>query len=832
MKSGKLSLVVSLAGGVGLTAMLLAILGGGVWLPAAQAVAPDQVVIAAAQAGDEPTLVQANPVWTDFDISQHAGIADLYPAVAADDSHASYLVVWREEPFSNRATIWGRIVSGSGDVLTETLIYSSTPRGNTVPWADVAFNSLLGNQYMVVWNADDPYRPEIYGRRVASNGSLAEPAFRIDDNNDHDDFFPAIAHDSANGPYLVVWSERWDLPTPGAQLSGRLLKATGEPLTDTFKIADLANHNLARPAVAFNSTAEQYLVVWNEWYGGSDIITGQLVAKNGFLVGGPFTISTFENTDEAFPDVAYDSLHNEYLVVWHSNLNSQQPDYNIYGKVISATGVPVGQRLDICTATGNQQHPAVEYNAHAGAYLVVWDDLGRSYNYDIYGQWVLGGEPALLGDNVPIMADTSNQGQTYPALAYNGLSHQFLTAWQDSRGSDIYGKRLTGLPYDVGVHPISLWSRPLVIRQGAVVVVGAHIYNRFGSALNDVGVKFYRGNPAAGGTLLGERTVDFGQANRLSVVTVTWDTAGISGDQTLYVVVDPANQIPEMREGNNVLSRTRTIWPPTTDTQAPTCTLIIDNGALETHDPMVNLTIGAQDDDTGVRWMYLREWWATPHLPDAEALHGEGTLNGVWDYRDSGWTRYNPLYATAGYSYTLMGGAGVRYIQVWCRDGAGNISEAPPVWDAINYVPDFYWTLGDGEWHLYRMQWTPGASVTISMTVPGNDADLFVWTPGNTGAPDLVSQNPGPAAHTEIISFTAAAGVYQIVPYGVSPVGGQYMIEWSPSELRHATASALSPWGSQELPSTPPLPPDATPPADSAIAEFRQYVYLPVVLRQ
>ncbi len=779
---------------------------------------------------------QAHPVWTDFDISNKDG-AQRYPAVASNDERGSSLVVWQNGGDFAPWGVSGKLVSWAGHVFSETEIFTSTSLAET--WPDVAFNGYWKDRYMVVWS-DAPVSisyPEIYGQLMYTNGALISGTFRIDDDDDHYDFYPAIANDTVSGTFMVVWNERWqDSPQPAeAQVSGRVMRANGTPLGDVFQVGHLSDYNeLTHPALAYNYIDRQYLVVWGETVGTSGTIKGQIVANDGTLVGGSITLGTYESTElgHAFPDVAYDGRNNQYLIVWHDNATG---DHNIYARLISSTGGGGVPTPAICTASGDQMHPAIVYNQQRSAYLVTWDDY-RASNKDIYGQWVQGRNSALLGDNILILAEEVNLSQSYPAVDYNAYTRGFMLAWQDGSTADVHGMRLTGLPYDLSIHPASLWFGAYEIHAGDTVTIGAYIFDRFGPALNDVDVEFYHGDPDGDGTLIGSNTVSFDQGQIVTGTTSTWDTTGLSGRQTLYVVVDPKNQIPEMLEGNNVFSRTKIVRAPGSKSQPPTCTLTINGGAQATHDAQVNLTITVLDDGgSDVRAFYLREWWAAANVPGVETIV-VGEPRGAWVHRDLSWQSYDPVYASAGYSYTLNGTPGIRYVQVWCINESGAVSIFSPARDAINLVSPYAWTLADGEWHLYRMQWPPGASVAITTTVVNNDVDLLVWSPGITRTPDLSSTIPGPDAHTDEITFTAQAGVYQIMAYGVYPYASQYSIEWQAEAAATLGEQPGAPAGTVLLPgketlTAPPIDADQAPPAISAIPDYVIHVYLPLVVR-
>ena len=80
--------------------------------------------------------------------------------------------------------------------------------------------------------------------------------------------------------------------------------------------------------------------------------------------GGDFLVSTVDG-DQHEPAIAYNATADEHLVVW-------QDEGDIYGQIFSATGVPQGGSFPICTQSDWQDSPAVAYNTVADDYLVVW----------------------------------------------------------------------------------------------------------------------------------------------------------------------------------------------------------------------------------------------------------------------------------------------------------------------------------------------------------------------------------------------------------------------------------------------------------------------------
>jgi len=187
--------------------------------------------------------------------------------------------------------------------------------------------------------------------------------------------------------------------------------------------------------------------------------------------------------------------------------------------------------------------------------------------------------------------------------------------------------------------------------------------------------------------------------------------------------------------------------PPPIDSLPPSGSLVINAGAASTGALNVSLDMLAADGPggVGVRWMYFREWKYDPVAVQWVTV------------RSSGWLPYADTAA-----WTLSDGTGMKYVGAWFADAANNVSN-PVVVDSINLVLPGD-TLGEQEITQYRQTFTPGETVTVTLSVTNGDADLYIWRPGGTGAPAYWSNQPGTA--DEQLVFTALEGEYLIEVHG------------------------------------------------------------------
>ena len=90
--------------------------------------------------------------------------------------------------------------------------------------------------------------------------------------------------------------------------------ANGAPIGQQFVISGDPEQEVY-PSVAYNSQRQEYLVVWSNDRAGNDDIRAQRVSKDGALIGGSFYISAGPGADRRYPDVAYNTQQDQYLVV-------------------------------------------------------------------------------------------------------------------------------------------------------------------------------------------------------------------------------------------------------------------------------------------------------------------------------------------------------------------------------------------------------------------------------------------------------------------------------------------------------------------------------------
>lgn len=217
---------------------------------------------------------------------------------------------------------------------------------------------------------------------------------------------------------------------------------TGPPQLGAFiNIWLETNVDNLEPAVAYNSLRDEYLVVWTNTRGGGATkdIYARRVHGDGTLSPAVFTIAHNANFHNYEPDVAYSPVHDEYLVVY--TYDSAGTGSDIWARRVNWNGSWMSSEFALGRKSDDQHHPAVAYNPDADEYLVVYQNTWAGGGQDIDAERVQASDGTPLGW-VNIVAGAGFR--SFPDVAHCPASNFYLIAYtyrSSALGSgDVYGK--------------------------------------------------------------------------------------------------------------------------------------------------------------------------------------------------------------------------------------------------------------------------------------------------------------------------------------------------------------------------------------------------------
>jgi hypothetical protein len=367
------------------------------------------------------------------------GYDQLRPAIAYDSVLSRYLVVWEDYFGSgNDWRLYGRLVGTNGIPVANQFPISWD--GTYARMAADVVHNWPWSEYLVVWEVDTPSTAhDIYARRVNYDGILLGNEIGVSTSSYYDRN-PVVAYSVYQNSYLVVWERRiGDEEFGQYDIYAQRVAADGT-LLGTVIALDAGSNEQQHPAIAYNSTYDEYLVVWQDEYEDGDWdIMGRRVDGDGSLIGNELTIEA-PGGEQAAPDIVYDSRHNEYLMVWEDHWGGAT-DWDIKAWRLDGAGNQIDWMMVSSDGTNRRMNPALTYEYNADEYLVTYEYEYNATDIDILQsrlRW-----DGLIRQRDGVISNAYNIDETRPAVASDG-AWSSLVVWEDARnlatsGIDIYG---------------------------------------------------------------------------------------------------------------------------------------------------------------------------------------------------------------------------------------------------------------------------------------------------------------------------------------------------------------------------------------------------------
>ena len=250
----------------------------------------------------------------------------------------------------------------------------------------------------------------------------------------------------ANERFLVVWQDS-SLTAPDISedaIRGRFLDKDGVPQASDFLINDPTTSRFAQEKPAIASIGSNLLVVWTDLSGlGADTnsaIRARVVSTTGDFLSGEVVVNTTLTGVQEDPAVAA-GADDTFMIVW-TDSSLATPDLDgqgIRGRRIGITGAAKdASDVSINSITaGNQDHPTIAHGSD-GRFLVVWTDTPATAPSDIHGRLLSATGVPLGSDLVINTALTGAQTEPFVTATTTG----YFVCWTDESlgAGDVDGK--------------------------------------------------------------------------------------------------------------------------------------------------------------------------------------------------------------------------------------------------------------------------------------------------------------------------------------------------------------------------------------------------------
>ena len=342
----------------------------------------------------------------------------LNPVIAWNTVRDEFLVVWEDARNGNGMDIYGQRMDAEGALLGENLGIVVDEQDQRAP---ILFYKSMDGEYLLLWHHRQRYAYEIRGQRLSAVGTPLGLPFRVSAFEGGTQWIPGAAYNDVHNEFLVAWED-----TSTSEIVAQRISGDGDLLGLPISIANWLEAQWTPPLVTFSNVQQEYLVVWDALVLGD--VYSQFVAADGSLRGESIVVSAAAGR-QFVSDVLYCPASDEYLAVWTDERAVAKRGSDVYSQRIAANGTLVGEELLISEAPQWQRDARVAYDRIHEEYLVVWWD-GRNAELasDIYAQR-MSPHGFLLGPNTPVSASTAEQ--VFPQLAARGTNGQFAIVWQE-----------------------------------------------------------------------------------------------------------------------------------------------------------------------------------------------------------------------------------------------------------------------------------------------------------------------------------------------------------------------------------------------------------------
>ena len=239
--------------------------------------------------------------------------------------------------------------------------------------------------------------------------------------------------------------------SPNRGILAGTLAPNAPPMPNEFAISTLTLF-ASEGAVAYNSKHDEYMVVWSFF----DNLYGHRVSSRGELVGNEFTISTHSDR-EGEPAIAYDATNDRYLVVWTRKVSFSS---FIYGRFIPWTGPDSNlAEFAVSTSTNDSGGTKVAYAHSQGEFLVVWHNLPLIGYHSVHGRRVKADGSGFPAPDFSVASDSSQERHN-PDITYNLEHNEYMVTYDND--FDIFGVIMAGdsTKLHEGEFAIAEWPDP------------------------------------------------------------------------------------------------------------------------------------------------------------------------------------------------------------------------------------------------------------------------------------------------------------------------------------------------------------------------------------
>ena len=240
------------------------------------------------------------------------------------------------------------------------------------------------------------------------------------------EWWESVAYNPDRNEYCITWQN-------GYVIHWRRLDGTGAMIGSEYVISDGITSGHHYDAVCYNSTRQEYLILYSGWMpdNSHQMRVLRIDATTGNQIGSTIWLDSIgTNSTTGGLEVAYSPTSNSYLATYESYTEGK-----VYGRILDSTANLVGSRFQISTAGQLfSRNPAIAWNSASNEYLVTYMGSPTGDGFDYYAQRVRASDGALLGSNLALTTD-HGCGVLGGGVAYDSDMNRYLVVYHGGSSS-------------------------------------------------------------------------------------------------------------------------------------------------------------------------------------------------------------------------------------------------------------------------------------------------------------------------------------------------------------------------------------------------------------
>lgn len=249
---------------------------------------------------------------------------------------------------------------------------------------------------------------------------------------------PSLAYNSTDDNYLMVYSS--DTGGGTYEIVGQFLTGNGATSGSEFVISNEADQNTGAPEVLFNDETDRFFVVWQDGSGSSVQVVASILDSDGSVLTDDFLVDEDGSVHQLQPQIARNPTADIVLIVWLDASSLSDTEFKLVGALYDESDSSITS-IEISTKKTNVNSHDVSYSASSEEFAVVWDSQHNPSKSRLTTEYI--DANGNLESGVSYLSP-GQKAVTNPSITYSETANDNLVAWVDVE-DDVYNVYTQGV---------------------------------------------------------------------------------------------------------------------------------------------------------------------------------------------------------------------------------------------------------------------------------------------------------------------------------------------------------------------------------------------------